>query len=190
MGNEGIRRINRPPLNGAGFTLVELLVVMTIAAILLAVGIPNLRSFIISNRLATASNDFFSALNLARSEAIKRSGSVTLARKSSTTKNWSEGWTISAGADTVRESDALGDQLTLYSDAGAADSIAFDAQGRASAAAVFIVCYGGSVTADGEQRARALFVNTSGRVRAAEINATTKKPRNEAGDADISTCQP
>lgn len=184
-----MRRIDRPPLQHAGFTLVELLVVMTIAAILLAVGIPNLRSFIISNRLAAASNDFFSALNLARSEAIKRSASVTLARKSSTTKNWSDGWTITAGGVTVRESDALGDQLTIYSDNGGAASVVFDAQGRAGAAALFVVCYGGSVTADGEQRARAIFVNTAGRVRPAQINPSSRKPIDEAG-TDISTCTP
>ena len=59
-----------------GFTLIELMVTLAVAAILLAVGVPGLRNILLSNRLATTANDVVVALNLARSEAIKRNTRV------------------------------------------------------------------------------------------------------------------
>lgn len=55
-----------------GFTLIELLVVVAIIAVTLAFGIPNLRATVISNRLTASANDMITALQLARSESIKR----------------------------------------------------------------------------------------------------------------------
>ena len=60
-----------------GFTLIELLVTLSIAAILLAVGVPNFVSFVQNNRLATQSNDVLTLLSFARSEAVKRNLTVT-----------------------------------------------------------------------------------------------------------------
>lgn len=56
----------------AGFTLVELMVTVAIAAILLGVGVPSFRTLIENNRIAAASNDVVTALQYARSEAVKR----------------------------------------------------------------------------------------------------------------------
>lgn len=78
------RRINSRHCGGAppqpplprGFTLVELLITLAIAAILLMAGVPSFQSTIVTNRLATASNGLLEGLNLAKSEAIRRNGSV------------------------------------------------------------------------------------------------------------------
>jgi len=56
----------------AGFTLVELLITMAVAAILLVIAVPSFRSLIASNELTTAANEMIGSLNLARMEAIKR----------------------------------------------------------------------------------------------------------------------
>lgn len=56
----------------AGFTLVELMVTVAIAAILLGIGVPSFRALIENNRIAAASNDVVTALQYARSEAVKR----------------------------------------------------------------------------------------------------------------------
>lgn len=63
---------------GAGFTLVELMVTLAVAAILLTVGVPSFRQLIISNRLTAAANDMVVAINVARSEAIKHNAAVNL----------------------------------------------------------------------------------------------------------------
>lgn len=56
----------------SGFTLVELMVTIAIAAILLGVGVPSFRTVIENNRIAAASNDVVTGLQYARSEAIRR----------------------------------------------------------------------------------------------------------------------
>jgi type IV fimbrial biogenesis protein FimT len=55
-----------------GFTLMELMLTLTVAAVLAAVAIPNMRDFIRNNRLTSASNDLLRSFQVARSEAVKR----------------------------------------------------------------------------------------------------------------------
>jgi len=57
-----------------GFTLVELMVVILIAAILGSIVTPNMRNFLRNSRLSSGVNDLLHSLNLARTEAIKRQG--------------------------------------------------------------------------------------------------------------------
>lgn len=48
---------NTKPLKHSGFTLLELLIVVTIVAILGMIAIPSFRTLLLNNRLATATND-------------------------------------------------------------------------------------------------------------------------------------
>lgn len=76
-----------------GFTLIELLVTISIAAILLGIAIPSFTSTIASNRLTTNANELVTALNLARSEAIKRGIQVTVLNLGAATQ-WEGGWNV------------------------------------------------------------------------------------------------
>ena len=62
----------------SGFTLLELLAVVTIAGLLLAVAVPGMRAFIQNGRMTGAANDLVHALQTARSEAIKRRRNVVV----------------------------------------------------------------------------------------------------------------
>lgn len=62
----------------AGFTLLELMVVLAIAGVLMAVGIPAMGDFIRNGRITAAANDVMGALHFTRSEAIKRRVPVTV----------------------------------------------------------------------------------------------------------------
>lgn len=64
----------------AGVTLIELLVSLSITAILLTVALPSLSSFMSDSRLSSRTFDLVGAMNLARSEAIKRGAWVTLCK--------------------------------------------------------------------------------------------------------------
>jgi len=66
----------------SGFSLVELLITISIAVILLSLAAPSFTSFINSNRLATASDELIISLSYARSEALKRRTTTTLCAKS------------------------------------------------------------------------------------------------------------
>lgn len=57
-----------PPVT-SGFTIIELLVTMTIAAILVAIAVPSYNNLIASARATEAANELAAALELARSEA-------------------------------------------------------------------------------------------------------------------------
>ncbi len=63
-----------------GFTLIELMVTVSVMAILLGVGAPAMQTMLANSRSATQTNEFISALKLARSEAIKLNRSITLCR--------------------------------------------------------------------------------------------------------------
>jgi type IV fimbrial biogenesis protein FimT len=63
-----------------GFTLVELIVTVVVAAILLTLAAPNLSSFIQRDRLGTQANDLLADLAFARSEAIKRGAAVIVCK--------------------------------------------------------------------------------------------------------------
>ena len=100
--NQGVNTSTQPffgyaPTQQRGFTLVELMVAVSIAAILLAVGIPSFRSTIASNRLTSTTNDLVGSLNQTRSEAIRRGGRLTVCMSSdgstcATTGTWGQGW--------------------------------------------------------------------------------------------------
>jgi type IV fimbrial biogenesis protein FimT len=82
--------MNRQHLRG--FTLMELLVSITVIAILAAMGIPSFRSLMASQRVRTAATNLQIFLNLTRAEALKRNTNITLAPSQS--GQWNAGWKI------------------------------------------------------------------------------------------------
>ncbi len=62
----------------SGFTLLELMLVITIAGLLLGLGIPAMGNYFRNARITAAANDVMAALHFTRSEAIKRRQPVTL----------------------------------------------------------------------------------------------------------------
>jgi type IV fimbrial biogenesis protein FimT len=93
-----------------GFTLIELLVTMTIIAILLAVAVPAFNSSIASARASDGANSLLGALELARSEAMRRGVTVSVCRVTAVpatacnnaaggsfvAADWAAGWMIFA----------------------------------------------------------------------------------------------
>jgi type IV fimbrial biogenesis protein FimT len=66
-----------------GFTLVELMITMTIALVLLMIAVPSFKNITLSNKLTTTANDLVNAINVARMEAVKRNTNTQLCSNSS-----------------------------------------------------------------------------------------------------------
>ena len=77
-----------------GFTIIELMITIAVLGVLLALAVPNMRDLVIRNRLTTRTNALVAAMQLARSEAIKRGVPITVLSISGNT-NWAvQGWAV------------------------------------------------------------------------------------------------
>ena len=85
-----------------GFTLVELMVVITIVAILMGIGVPSFRYVTNSNRISAEVNGLLGDLQFARSEAVKEGGTVTVCPPDTSGKacanssTWDQGWIVTS----------------------------------------------------------------------------------------------
>ena len=81
-----------------GFTMVELMVTVAIVAILAVIALPSYREFNIRMTVSNTTNELVGALNLARSEAVKRGRRVAVIANGG---NWTSGWQVVAGKATA-----------------------------------------------------------------------------------------
>ena len=151
MRNQNAR--NRRAAHARGFTLVEILVVVTIAAILLGLGVPSMRSIIITTRVKNASFDVYASILAARSDAITRNTTVTITPAGG---NWAAGWTTTdAGGNTLKTQNPF-PGITITGPA----TLAYNNAGRLNAAvAPFNLTASGAVGSDG----RCITIDLSGR---------------------------
>lgn len=126
-----LRRQRAPARRHArGFTLIELMIVVTLMAVMLGLAAPSFRDFVAGQRVKTAAGEYASALVQARSEAIKRNANVTVTPATLSSDGWSQGWTVAVAAVTLVTQDAY----TGVSFAGPAVAITYLGTGRLSPA--------------------------------------------------------
>jgi type IV fimbrial biogenesis protein FimT len=90
-------------MHSRGFTTIEMAVVMAIMAILLAIGAPNLMTFMAGSEMRSNSSSLIGDIGLARAEALRTRRSVTICARDAGTDtcgtNWANGWMIFQDAD-------------------------------------------------------------------------------------------
>jgi type IV fimbrial biogenesis protein FimT len=127
-----------------GFTLIELMVTISVLAILAAIAFPSFQGSLRSNRVATTTNELLASLSLARSEGIRstRGGAVCTSENGTACGgDWNSGWIVWTDNDGDGALDA-GEPIVRYSQgrprvemAGSATVIAFDGRGRSRSGA-------------------------------------------------------
>lgn len=81
------------PARRCGFSLIELMAILTIVAIMLAIGVPSFHAMLQNQKLTATANALFMSVNLARSEAIHRGTRVDLV-PAGDGSTWRSGWVI------------------------------------------------------------------------------------------------
>ena len=130
----------------AGFTLLELMVVITIVAVLMALGVPSYRYVTNSNRVSAEVNALLGDLQFARSEAIKEGATVTVCPTSNppatspvcdaASSEWDQGWIVTSPTVTpnvLRVQQAFANTGDRFLSSGNQKSITFDRNGFANA---------------------------------------------------------
>lgn len=128
-----------------GFTLVELMVALSIAAILLSIAVPSYSGSRLSSQLRASANDLIGSINLARSEAIKSGTTVSLCASSDGQTcggEWDDGWIVLRDAEVVHRVDAIsaGFQLT---EAAGTTTLLFRSTGVDATPSLFRLCRSG-----------------------------------------------
>lgn len=116
-----------------GVTLVELMVVVSIVAILLSVSIPSLKSMNANNTASRLINELKLDIGFARSQAISLSTTIQIIPING---SWSNGWRVLQGATELRSrgstSNPIADSGVISStDYNSGTPITFDNRGRA-----------------------------------------------------------
>ena len=149
-------RASRGGRSARGFTLVEMMTVVSILAVMLGIIAPSFSSFLASQQAKALTYDLTSDLMLARNEALKRNVSVSITRAGS---GWELGWTVAtvATAEQLSQRNAAAQSVSI---SGAPASVTFDPNGRVSAPLGSV-----RITIGGGTNYRCLELDPSGRVR-------------------------
>jgi len=140
-----------------GFTLVELVVTVTIFVVLTLIAVPYLGTFVQSQRVKNAAMDMSSSVIFARSEAIKRNAQIDI---TANTGGWSNGWRVLSAGTSLRSYDGY-TNLNVTTKNGSA-TLSFGGDGRmVTSADSFQVK---PTEANTTQQPLCVAVGTSGRV--------------------------
>ena len=160
-----------------GFTLVELLGTVAIAAITLSLAVPALDGFLSGARQTGAINDFVTSVHRARSTAITENTRVTLcpSRSGSTCEDvaWHNGWIVFADENSdqvVDDSDkiiSIASAITgvTIESAEFASGLLYRPNGRLTSDDETAGTFGAFTVCDnsGKRRAKVMIVDYSGR---------------------------
>lgn len=159
-----------------GFSFIELMVSITILAIITGISIPSFATFIARNKVTTQTNALFESLYLARSYAISQqqnvhvchlsnSDSMQCSTQRSHNTSWSNGWMVFADLNKDNEFSS-DDELIHIMQSNASANVVFNQRGRlrffpngSARSAGFYICD------QQQQNYRHLYLLHSGRAR-------------------------
>jgi type IV fimbrial biogenesis protein FimT len=170
--------------HSAGATLIELILTLSIVAILSAIAAPNLGHLLRSSARTAVVNDFMHAIYLARSKAIMTNGVVSICRSAdgitctTLTSNWEGGWIVFQNTDRDQPANRDAGEAIIHRNDGwrggsiTSNRVAFSfrptSQADVNGTIVFCDRQGGP------DDARAIIISHTGRPRVARRDASNR----------------
>ncbi len=174
-------------LHQSGFTLIELVITMTIAALVIGIGMPSFGRFMEGAKISTTTNDYVYSLHKARSEAVKRAtgaglcpsvNSMVSAAVCAPGSSYTAGWIVYADENNNRQQDA-GEEIlhrmeartngfTFAPDPVFVDQIYFDDSGNSVNVADIPISGTVNITYANGAYGRDIIVSANGRVTSEE----------------------
>jgi type IV fimbrial biogenesis protein FimT len=141
----------------SGFTLLELLIVISIVGVLLVAVVPTLSNVIDGNKVSAESRKMMSTIAFSRSEAVKRNTFVTVCKSSNATScetgtdaDWHDGWLVFAdinndgaldsGEEVVKRINSTSAGVVINAGSTIANRFTYRPTGSISNAGSFVVC--------------------------------------------------
>lgn len=165
-----------------GLTLIELMITLSVMALVVSLSTPSFRPVIQDNRMATQINEFVADFNLARSESVRRGTRVTLCKRNepgnacSTTAAWTGGWIVFVDPDddgAIDDGEAI---IRLHTPLVGLTALNFSGQRRVTFDAMgMTVGYAATISfcdSRGSSKAKGLVLSATGRLRAAAAGDT------------------
>lgn len=165
-----------------GFTLVELLVTIAIAALLMFVALPAFMTFQKNAQLSDAVSNFIGATNAARANAMKQGVNTYLVPNSGT--NWGSGWMVFSDLNWNQTYDA-GTELIILSHEAPASAISISIPTTSSFSAGYVLFNGsgyprlksgafggGTLVMSNGTRSSSIIIDPAGRTRSCTTGST------------------
>lgn len=162
-----------------GFTIAEVLITLAVLGVTISLGLPSFSIFLESNQLRSNTDDMYSSLFMARSEAVTRNTTVSLCKinlssadSCNNSENWQSGWIafVDLNADGVRDNgETILDTYTgmsansSVSSTNFANFISFQPSGYTNSSGTINICVNSNSAQD-------IFINATGRSRIAEAS--------------------
>jgi len=158
-----------------GFTLIELMVTVALAAVMMTLAAPGLQTLLANQRLSSAASDLMTAAMQARSTALKNNQRVIVQPSAGAGGAWADGYrifsdvdlnaTFDSGTDTVvLTQEALPSDVMITKFTGTNNFFGYDGSG-------FLAPIGGSangtwrISSTRTDRQKCLIIELSGRAR-------------------------
>lgn len=181
-----------------GVTLIELLVTLSILVITVTVAVPSFMDFIARNRVRGVTSELMAALNLARSEAVRRGRPVSVCKSADGATcagvgtNWDSGWIVFVNEDNdspavvdanetiLQARQNLPQGVTVRPNINFTNYLTYSRLGMANQLGTFAICVGSD-----ESMAQAITVIRTRATIATDSNDADTIPEKSSGEGNL-----
>lgn len=190
-------KINNPIQTNKGFTLIEVLISLSLIALLFGVAISDIKGFMHISQTSKARGEISYAIQRTRNEAISRNTPVSLCKSSNSSScttlgNYEQGWLIFTNHDKDAKIDsnekilyihqALFKQISIVGNRNFKNRITFLPTGDSTSFGRLVICNKKRI-----KTSEAIFINATGKPRIAPDHNRNTIPE-DYNNKDITSC--